>query len=191
MHCNNMQNNKRQTIFAFRFSRKRHGFSLIEIIVYVGLLGTISIFITNSLIQIISTYQHARVQREVLSNARLIIETITKKISYSQEIYAPTSRLNDDNGQLSLITPLDVPPQHTTAYLDIWTNGNRLLMRQEGQETTTLSSATVQITQFRITRISQRLGREAIQITLGVSSNAQPLIASTTLYATTALRGNY
>ncbi|MEK9195291.1 MAG: hypothetical protein AAB975_02860, partial [Patescibacteria group bacterium] len=59
------------------------------------------------------------------------------------------------------------------------------------QATTTLSSATVQITQFRVERIFQGLGREAIQITLGVSSSARPLIASTTLYATTALRGNY
>lgn len=178
-------------IFTFHFSHKRHGFSLIEIIVYVGLLGVVSIFITNSLIQIISTYQHARVQREVLSNARLMMETITKKIAYSQEVYPPTSRLNNNIGQLSLVTPLDAPAQHTTAYLDIWTNGNRLLMRQEGQAETTLSSATVQITQFRVTRIFQGLGREAVQITLGVSSSAQPLIASTTLYATTALRGNY
>lgn len=189
-----LQKTAQKTFFSFlaiRFSRKRLGFSLIEIVVYVGLLGVISIFITNSLIQIISTYQHARIQREVLSNARLIVETITKKIAYSQEVYVPTSRLNNNTGQLSLITPLDAPAQHTTAYLDIWTNGNRLLMRQEGQAETTLSSASVQITQFRVTRIFQGLGREAVQITLGVSSSAQPLIASTTLYATIALRGNY
>ena len=167
------------------------GISLIEMVVYVGLLGIITVFITNSLIQITSTYQHARVQREVLSNARLIMETLIKKIAYSQEVYAPTSRFNTNTGQISLITPLDILPQHTTTYFDIWTDGNRLLMRQEGQATTTLSSATVQITQFRVARIFQGLGREAIQVTLGVSSSARPLIASTTLYATTALRGNY
>lgn len=179
------------SFLIFHSSPQQEGFSLIETVVYVGLLGIISVFIINSLIQVISTYQHARVQREVLSNARLIMETLTKKIAYSQEIYAPTSRFNSNTGQMSLITPLDIPTQHTTAYFDIWTDGNRLLMREEGRATTTLSSATVQITQFRLGRIFQGLGREAVQITLGVSSIAQPLIASTTLHSTTALRGNY
>lgn len=169
----------------------RTGISIIEMVVYVGLLGIISVFIINSLIQVISTYQHARVQREVLSNARLIMETLTKQIAYSQEVYAPSSRFNSNTGQISLITPFDTLPQHTTTYLDIWTDGNRLLMREEGRATTTLSSATVQITQFRASRIFQGLGREALQITLGVSSSALPLIASTTLQTTTTLRGSY
>lgn len=179
------------SFFVFRFSFKRHGISLIEALVYVGLIGIISVSIIYSTIQITSTYQRARVQREVLSNARLMMETLTKKIAYSQEVYAPASRFNSNNGQLSLITPTDTLPQHTAAYVDIWTDGNRLLIREEGRATTTLSSATVQITQFRLNRIFQGLGREAIQITLGVSSSALPLIASTTLQATTALRGSY
>ena len=178
------------SFFIFRLS-SRHGFSLIEMVVYVGLLGIVAVFIINSLIKIISTYQHARVQREVLSNARLIMETLAKEISYSQEVYAPTSRFNNNTGQLSLVTASTTLSQHTTGYLDIWTDGNRLLMREEGRATTTLSSATVQITQFRLGRIFQGLGREAVQITLGVSSSAQPLMASTSLFATTALRGNY
>lgn len=179
------------SLFAFRFSSRRRGISLIETLVYVALLGIIVVFITNSLIQIISTYQHARAEREVLSNARLIMETVTKQIAYSQEIYAPTSHFNTDTGQLSLITPIDAPPEHTTAYLDIWTDGSRLLMRQEGQATTTLSAATVHITQFRVSRIFQGLRREAVQVILSVSSNESSFIASTTLHATTALRGNY
>ncbi len=179
------------SFFVFRFSLPRRGFSLIETLVYVALVGIIVVFITDSMIKIISTYQHARAEREVLSNARLIMETVTKKIAYSQEVYAPTSRFNTDTGQLSLITPLDTLPEHTTTYLDVWTDGNRLLMREEGHATTTLSSATVQVTQFRVNRIFQGLGREAIQITLGVSSNTLPLAASTTLHATAALRGNY
>lgn len=178
------------SFFVFRFSLRR-GISLIEALVYVGLIGIISASIIYSTIQITSTYQRTRVQREVLSNARLMMETVTKKIAYSQEVYAPASRFNSNDGQISLITPLDTMPQHATAYLDIWTDGNRLLMREEGRATTTLSSATVQITQFRLNRIFQGLRREAIQITLGVSSSALPLIASTTLHATTALRGNY
>ena len=167
------------------------GISLIESVVYVGILGIISIFIINSLITIVGTYQRASAEREVLSNARLIMETITKNIAYAQEVYAPTSRFNTDTSQLSLVTPFDTLPEHTTTYLDYWSDGNRLFMREEGKATTTLSSATVQVKQFRVQRIVQGLGREAIKITLNVVSTTLPLVASTTLNATTALRGNY
>ena len=169
----------------------RTGMSLIETLVYVAVLGLISIFITNSLIKIVGTYRQAQAEREVLSNARLMMETVTKNIAYSREVYAPTSIFNSATSQISLITPLDTLPEHTTTYLDFWSDGNRLLMREEGKATTTLSSATVQVAQFRAERIVQGLGREAIKITLNVVSKTLPQAASTTLNATTALRGNY
>ena len=167
------------------------GVSLIEIVVYVSIWGMISVFVTNSLIAIISTYQRARAEREVLSNARIIMETLTKNIAYSQTLYTPTTRLNTTNGQLSLITPIDTLPEHTSAYLDFWNDGTRLLMRQEGKTTTVLSSATVQVKKFRVERIFQGLGNEAIKITLDIVSNTLPQVTSTTLNMTTALRGNY
>ncbi|MDP3769391.1 MAG: type II secretion system protein [Candidatus Sungbacteria bacterium] len=170
---------------------KQRGFTLIETIVYVALLGFVSIFITDSLINITSTYQRARAQREVASNARLLLETVTKHISSAQEIYAPTSRFNNDSGQLSLVTPLDPTAEHSTAFIEFWNDAGRLLMRREGSATTTLSSATVDVTQFRVERIFQGLGREAVNITLSVSFAAIPSVASTTLNATVSLRGNY
>lgn len=172
--------------------RRRSGISLIETVVYVGLVGMITIFITNSLIQVVSTYQRARREREVVSNARLIMETLTKNISYSRDIYGPTSKFNTDTGQLSLITPLDATSEHTTNYINFWTDGSRLLMREEGKATSTLSSADVIITQFRVEEIFQGLGRQAIKITLGISSSVlSSTTASTTLNTTATLRGNY
>ena len=165
--------------------------SLLETLVYVAIMGMVSVFIVNSLINIISVYRRVQAEREVLSNARLMMETVTKNIAYSQEVYAPTSRFNTVNGQISLITPLDTLPEHTTKYIDFWSDGNRLLIHEEGKTDTTLSSATVQVTQFRVERIVQGLGREAIKITLNVVSRTLPQVASTTLNATTALRGNY
>ena len=162
-----------------------------ETLIYVAALGMITVFLTNYLIKIVATYRQAQAEREVLSNARLIMETVTKNIAYSQEVYAPTSRFNATNSQLSLITPLDIQPEHTTTYLDFWSDGNRVFMREEGYATTTLSSATVHIPKFRVERIVQGLGREAIKITINVVSNTLPQVASTTLNATTALRGNY
>lgn len=175
-----------------RFNNTQHkGFTLIELIVYVTILSIISVFIANSLIQIIATYRQARAQREVISNGRLLMETLTKNIAFSQEVYAPTSHFNTALGQLSLITTLNPPSEHQTAYIDFWADGGQLLMRAEGHATTTLSSASVQITKFRVEHLFQGLGREAIKITLSVNYASSPRLASTTLNSTTALRGGY
>lgn len=172
-------------------SGNRSGISYIETIVYVGLVGFISIFVTNSLIQIVSAYQRVRAEREVVSNARLIMETLVKNISYSKEIYNFTSKFNTDTGQLSLVTPIDSMPEHTTSYMDFWTDGSQVLMRKEGKEVVTLSSDDVAVTQFRVEQIFQGLGRHTVKITLGISSRTLPQAASTTLHATASLRGNY
>jgi len=169
----------------------KNGFGLIEIIVYIALLGMVSVFVSNSLIQIVDTYYRAAVEREVLSNSRLIIETLTKAISSSKEVYAPTSIFNNDTGQLSLITPVNPPAEHNTAYADYYLDNGRLWIRQEGQNAAPLSAASVNITKFRVERIVQGLNNEAVKITLGIKSISSKFTASTTLNSTTALRGNY
>ncbi len=169
---------------------KMRGMSLIEVVVYVGILGIIMVFVTNTLITIVSTYRRVGAEREALSSARLTMETITKHIAYAQEVYAPTSRFNTNNGQISLITPFETTPEHTTIYADFWSDGNSIVMQKEGQAAITLSSPRVRVTQFRVERIVQTLGREAIKITLSVSSpvyGTAPMILTTT----TALRGGY
>ena len=171
-----------------KFSR---GIGLVEIIIYIALLGMVSIFVINSFIQIANTYQQARAEREVLSNGRLILETINKAIISSQEVYAPTSRFNDDAGQLSLITPVGATTEHITAFVDFWVDNGQLFMRQEGQGETALSAASVRINKFRMERIVQGLGREAVKITLRVDNAPSKFSASITLNSTSALRGNY
>lgn len=174
-----------------KFIENSDGFSLLEIIIYIGLLGMISVFIANSLIQIVGVYYHARAEREVLSNGRLLLETLNKSIASSREIYTPTSRFNIDAGQLSLITTVGVPTGHETAYLDYYLDNGRLWVRPDGQTAASLSAVSVRINKLRLERITQGLNRDAVKITLVVNSASSKFNASTTLNSTTALRGSY
>lgn len=169
----------------------KQGISLIEVVVYVALLGMIAVFVSNSLISIINTYARARIEREVLNNARSVLELVTKAIAQSQEIYAPSSRLNTDLGQLSFITNATSTPEHTAAYGDIWVDGGAVLMRLEGEGTLTLSAASVRAATLRFERIIQTPGREAVKVIIRVDAAGSRFPASATLNATTALRGNY
>jgi len=177
MRCNN-------------FELKR-GISLIETVVYVALLGMFAVFLANFLIQMTNTYYRARAEREVISNARLLLETLEKSIAQAQEVYSPTSRFNNDTGQLSLITPLGAQPGHTTAYLDFYLDGGRLWTRPEGQTASPISAASVRVSRLRLERIIQSFRREAVRLTLQVDAAQQKIPASITLNATVAIRGNY
>ncbi len=177
MICNKKQNAKR-------------GISLIEIVIYVALLGGVSVLIANFLIQTVNAYQRAYAEREVISNARLMLENINKSIGQANEVYAPTSRFNQDSGQLSLITQLNTTVGHTTAYVDFWVDNGRLWTRQEGGGETAISAASVRVVKFHLEQIAQGLNREAVKVTIQVDS-ASRFPTSITLNSTTAIRGNY
>ena len=166
------------------------GISILEVIIYIAILGGLSVLIVNFLLQITGVYQRARAEREVLSNARLLLETLNKGISQAREVYAPTRRFNTDLGQLSLSTTLGAQTGHTASYLDFWVDNGRLWTRQEGGANSALSATTVRVNKFRVERIAQGLGREAIKVTFEINS-ASKFPVSTTLNMTTALRGNY
>lgn len=167
------------------------GFSLVEIVLYVALLGMAAAFMVNSFIQITNVYARARAEREVLANARAALTAITDAIASSQTVYGPTSRFNSDTGQLSLATTATSTPGEAASYMDFWVDGGRIFERGEGQAAIPLSASTARVTQFRFERIMQTLGREAVKTTIRVDAASTKFPASVTLNATTALRGSY
>ncbi len=185
MRFNNLRTGKKTP------GRGEQGFSLIEIVVYVALLGTISVFLSNSLIQIANVYQRMRAEREASSNARTIMDMLARSIAQAKEVYTPTSKFDDDAGQLSLVSALGTQPGHANAYVDFWPDNGVILTRAEGGTESILSASSVRITRLRFQRIIQVIGRDAVKITLRVDSANARFPASVTLNATTALRGNY
>lgn len=167
------------------------GFSLIEAVVYVALLGVISIFIANSVIFLVQAYARARAEREVLANARSIANYLATKIASSQEIYGFTSQFDRDAGQLSLVSAMAPTVGHTTGYTDFWADNGVAYMREEGGVITPLSAATVRVTILRFERIIQTVGRESVRMTIRIDAASQKFPASATLITTTVLRGNY
>ena len=170
---------------------RQNGFGLIEMVVYVALLGILSVFTANSLIQIASAYQRVRAEREALANARGVLEAITASARGALAVYPSTSRFSSDAGQISLITRLGALPGHETAYVDFWSDNGIVFMRAEGGADGAVSAASVRITKLRFERMMQGHGREALRITVQADSAPGRAPASVTLSAAAALRGNY
>ena len=164
---------------------------MVGTIIYLALLGGLAVFIANFLIQVVGVYNQARSEREILSNGRLIMDTVSKTISSSQKVYAPTSRFNSDAGQLSLVASDEAVSPHVPYYIDFWIDNGAFFMRQEGIGTTTLSAASVRVSKFNLQRIVQGLDREATKIKIQVDTASSLRPASILLNLTAALRGNY
>lgn len=174
-----------------RSNNKRPGFTLIEVIVYVALLGVVMVFVANSVVFLVTTYARARAEREVLTNARAVLDRVTSRVAAAQETYGFTSVFDANAGQLSLMTATTMMSGHTVFYTDIWVDSGVAYLRDEGAETTTLSAGSVRITVLKFERIAQALGREAVRMTVRADAVGARFPASATLTTTTALRGNY
>lgn len=170
---------------------KGKGFSLIEAVVYVALLGVVAVFVVNSLLYLTDAYTRVRAEREVLTNARAVIDLIGSRVASSRETYAFTSKFDADDGQLSLITAATTTPGHAAAYSDVWISSGAVYAREEGSATTTLSAGSVQVSLLRFERIAQSPKREAVRATIRVDAAGARHPTSMTLTTTIALRGNY
>lgn len=172
-------------------NKTQSGFTLIEMIIYVALVGVVAVMMNNFIIQASRSYQEMRAEREVVSNSRLILEQLTKNISRAGDVYAPTSKFNITTGQLSLITASS--SLATYSYTDFWLDNGQLWMRQEGVGAEPISASSVKVTSFYMERILQGLSRQAVKITLTVEYNSPTLVtvASSTLNSTISLRGTY
>lgn len=173
------------------FHTSSDGITVVDMIVYIALLGLLSISIVNFMIQTLNIYERARAEREVLSNARLLMETVLQTVAESQEVYAPTSRFNDNAGQLSLVSSATTTPEHASVFIDFWVDNGRFFVRREGAGEQALSAATVRVSRFRLERIYQALGREAVRVTLQVDFANTKFPTHTVLVSTAVLRGNY
>lgn len=172
--------------------KKNSGLSLIEVIIYVAILGVVAVAVSNFLIQISSTYRKALAEREVISNSRLILERIIGLTTEAKEIYTPTSDFVSDLGQLSLLTKIEPLAGHQNSFVDFWVDNGRLWTRKEGQEPEAISAPSVRVTKFKLERISQG-NYEAVKIILKVDYNtsAVGLLTSAELNSTAVLKGNY
>lgn len=166
--------------------------TLVEMILYIAFLGAAMVLVINFMVQVVGVYQNLRAEREVVSNARLVMERVNQAISEAREIYQPTSRFGIQLGQLSLLSRVASTTEHSAGYLDFWVDNGQLWLRSEGQGSLAVSSPSVRIDSFYLEEIAQGLNREAVKVTLRVKYySGSSSIASTTLYSTVSLRGAY
>ncbi|MCR4322756.1 MAG: type II secretion system GspH family protein [Candidatus Azambacteria bacterium] len=174
---------------------REHGFTIIEMLIYVGIAGVVIAVITSFLMDNLKAYDKAVARQNVFQNANGALKTIIDEVRYAKSVYIPTSVLDADAGQLSVETVLNAPAGEDIAYVDFYVDNGRVYEKRDGEGATPLTSERVFVEQLRFTKLSAGVGRDSITVRIQARINTQSASlteqAHVTVNSSATLRGAY
>ncbi|MBI4134543.1 MAG: hypothetical protein HY471_00335 [Candidatus Sungbacteria bacterium] len=169
----------------------RRGFTLVEIIVYIGVFALVSVFLIRTLLVVHAAYRKLQSERDVASAARSAMTALSREIREAKSVYTPTSILNDPHGQVSLETSVAPVSAEAKNFADFYLDNGRLYVKREGAASFPLTSEAVEVQEFNVARLVFE-GRESVRVTIRIVSRMPgQFIASSTLATSFTPRGNY
>lgn len=168
-------------------SKNGGGFTLIEVLVYIGVLGIVIVVTSSFLIWSTHSNNKAKIMKETLDQTRRAMEIMIYEIKEAKSIYIPTTT----STQLSLETLHYLPEGEKTSYIDFYLCGTQLCLKKESQNPITLTSDKVEVNSLVFTQVIT--GQiPSIQVELKVDyknpSNQPEYQASVNLTSTASLR---
>lgn len=170
------------------------GFSLVEVLVYIAILGIVISITTGFYSDLMKSYSKTSAKSDVTSNISSALKVISDEIKYAASVYAPTTVLNSNSGQLSLETAINAPTGHTLTFVDYYLDNGVIYEKREGSQATPLTSNRVFITALKFEKFVSN-GKDAVKITIDGKINTASLNpeyqANISLTSTMSLRGGY
>ncbi|MCK5122589.1 MAG: prepilin-type N-terminal cleavage/methylation domain-containing protein [Candidatus Pacebacteria bacterium] len=112
------------------------GYTLIEMIIYVALVGIITLFIYGIILFVYSNNKQTVNLVKINSNAYSVMERIRYEVENSNYIYLPTSSTANYDyktgvDQLSLATGIGVSSPEDIAFVDIYLENGAVFIKKE------------------------------------------------------------
>lgn len=123
----------------------RAGFTLIEIIIYIAILGLIATSLVTYSVSVSLSRRGFSVVREVQENARVVMGGITRAIRFAESVNSGASVFDSDNGILEL-TLTDVAESPTRFFRD---PEGRVFIQRGALAPEQMTSAQVEVTRLR------------------------------------------
>ncbi|MEK7564771.1 MAG: hypothetical protein AAB501_00860 [Patescibacteria group bacterium] len=165
------------------------GFTLIETLLYVAVLGVLLVVISNLILGTIGNYKTSSIRDGLASSGYQVFGFFFREVKNANSVYFSTSSLDNDFGTLSLTTPFQLGSGlvgQTTFYL----SGGRIMLSREGETPLVLTPDDIEIIKFKFIRITPKAGLEGIRFYLDLKSKIKPE-ETFSLTTFTMLRGGY
>lgn len=126
---------------------KLNSFTLIEILVYIAILGIMGSIATTLFIDFLGSYAKIKVKREILTSSRLALDSIVFEVKNAKSIYTTASATS----QLSLETIFNLPADEKTTFVDFYLDNGLVMKKKEGQDSGALTSDRIEVTNLNFT----------------------------------------
>lgn len=153
------------------------GYTLVEMLLYVVLLGIIVIVIAGVFLTISRTNSRAMSLIEINSNAYSAMDRMAYEIANAENVYLPTSNFTNFNydaaraNQFSLKSEQDPALNENIGFLDFYMENNTIFLKQDGAAPIALTSKNVRVESFNLYYYKND-ERESVKIDLIVSPNS-------------------
>jgi len=141
-------------------------FSLIELVVYIGLFVLMAIFLIIFSVNFLKQQREELTENNLISSVADALDFIVYEIRESDAVYASTSVFKLDNSQLSLITTKNLPIGETSTYEDFYLSNHHLFLKRESQNPILLTPADINISRFFVENIFATTTFESLRISI-------------------------
>lgn len=175
-----------------KLKSNQFGFSLIEVIVYVGLFSLISTTTIAMLFQTVTAFTNLRISRDINDSAVKIMERMTRDIRSANSIDQSNSIFDTNPGKLTIETMSASGTPMTIQYVMV---GNALHLYEGASVPSLVDRGSLLSSQTSISGVLfSYIGSgttEAIKIDLHITASRAKNSATEHFYDTIILRGSY
>lgn len=173
----------------FSSSKKRNGFTLVEIVIYLGLLAIFTTIITNLFLSESRTWLNARASRDANDAGRLIMERLIQEIRLARSVDVLESSFGMNPGKLVLETFADTTSSQASI-LGIFLDGDEIKIERDYGAAVPLSGSSVSVTNLVFHHMLSAQS-ELIRIELSVEVSRGALSSEKSFTSAAVLRGSY
>ncbi|MBI5077862.1 MAG: hypothetical protein HZB11_00645 [Candidatus Yonathbacteria bacterium] len=165
----------------------KRGFTLVEMIIYIGFFAMLSIIAVNGTIVAMKSFYALRLTQSVNESATVALERMSREIRNAYDIDTTNSTFSTSTGRLTLKTKDDLGANTTVEfYVD---GANQLNMKVGGVDNGPIVTKTVTLTNLIFRSISTT-NSKAIKVDMTLKDSRTTSGQTSKFYDTIILRGS-
>jgi len=165
------------------------GFSLIEIIIYIAIFGTVSLFAVNIIFTTIKAYNNFKIVKDLKSAVEISLERMSREIQLANNIDISRSILSVSPGKIYLNTvDFDTGSLKT---VEFFVSGGAIAIVKNGLLEEYLTSSSTEVLTLVFREIVSSTTSKAIKIEMDLRARKGGFEKSEKFYTTAILKNSY
>lgn len=164
-------------IYMNKHNKNKKGFSIMEIIIYLAILGVISILVTDNIISLFKNYNIVRANQEIEYNAISILDKLTRDTHDAKNVVVDQSSFSVPLGAITLNIASSTNPAVDNK-IKFYLEDGRVKYDRDAVYFGNLSTDNINVSNFKIYYINGTT-TEAIRVELNIES--KPHLNSSTI----------